>query len=315
MKHPIFLQPVFKEKIWGGTALRDIFHYKIPSQNTGECWAISAHPNGQSVVSAGEFKGLSLGELWGKYPGIFGRMKQGDFPLLTKILDANNDLSIQVHPNDENANNKETGNQGKTECWYIIHCEEDSEIILGHNAKTKEELINMIENKQWDRLLKRVKIKPGDFFYVPAGTIHSLGKGILVLETQQSSDSTYRVYDYDRVDSNGNLRELHLDKAIDVTIIPHELKESGCIVIKKDEATITKFVESEYFSVYKWEVNGVFSYTQNEKFQLASVIEGTGQIKTSEGTSLIKKGDHFILPFDLGDFEIKGNLELIVSHP
>lgn len=121
----------------------------------------------------------------------------------------------------------------------------------------------MIENKQWDSLLKRVKIKPGDFFYVPAGTIHSLGKGILVLETQQSSDSTYRVFDYDRVDSNGKLRELHLDKAIDVTIIPHELKESGYMVINKDEATITKFVDSEYFSVYKWEVNGSFSYSQN----------------------------------------------------
>lgn len=197
-------------------------------------------PSGQNVVSAGEYKGLSLGELWGKYPGIFGGMKQRDFPLLTKILDANNDLSIQVHPNDENANNKVTGMQGKTECWYIIHCEEDSEIVLGQYANTKEELINMIENKQWDRLLKRVKIKPGDFFYVPPGTIHSLGKGVLVLETQQSSDSTYRVYDYDRVDSNGNLRELHLDKAIDVTISPHELKESGYMVINKEEATITK---------------------------------------------------------------------------
>lgn len=114
------------------------------------------------------------------------------------------------------------------------------QIVLGHNANTKEELINMIENKQWDRLLKRVKIKPGDIFYVPAGTIHSLGKGVLVLETRQSSDSTYRVYDYDRVDSNGNLRELHLDKAIYVTIFPHKLKESGYMVINKEEATITK---------------------------------------------------------------------------
>ena len=157
-----------------------------------------------------------MGELWEKKREIFGGMKQESFPLLIKILDVTSDLSIQVHPGDEYAYTHENGELGKTECWYIIHCEENSEIVFGHNANTKEELINMIENKQWDRLLRREKIKPGDFFYVPAGTIHALCKGTLVLEIQQSSDTTYRVYDYDRVDKDGNLRELHLDKAIDV---------------------------------------------------------------------------------------------------
>ena len=142
------------------------------------------------------------------------------FPLLTKILDANTNLSVQVHPDDAYADLHENGELGKTECWYIIDCKEDAEIIYGHNAKTKAEFTEMIENGEWSPLLRRVKIKPGDFFYVPSGTIHALGEGTVVLETQQSSDATYRLYDYDRVDQKGQLRELHIDKSIAVTTIP-----------------------------------------------------------------------------------------------
>lgn len=315
MKQPIFLTPLFQERIWGGTKLRTEFDYNIESELTGECWAVSAHPNGQSIVSQGPYKGKKLGELWQEHRELFGNMEGNVFPLLTKILDANNDLSIQVHPNDEYANEHENGELGKTECWYVIDCEDDAEIIYGHTAKTKKQFVEMIESGDWNGLLNRVKVKPGDFFYVPSGTIHALCSGVLILETQQSSDTTYRVYDYDRVDQNGDKRELHILKSIDVTTIPHE----DISVIPKVEqnkgATITTFVKEHYFSVYKWEIKDSAALYQDKPFLICSVLNGSGEIVTDEGSFLIEKGNHFILPAGLGNFEVKGNVELIVSHP
>ncbi|MEH7380536.1 mannose-6-phosphate isomerase, class I [Bacillus sp. JJ1533] len=315
MKQPIFLTPQFQERIWGGTKLRTEFGYPIESDLTGECWAVSAHPNGQSTVSQGLYEGKTLGELWKEQRELFGNMEGDVFPLLTKILDANNDLSIQVHPNDAYANEHENGELGKTECWYVIDCKDDAEIIYGHTAQTKEQFIEMIENGEWNQLLSRVKVKPGDFFYVPSGTIHALCSGVLILETQQSSDTTYRVYDYDRVDQNGLKRELHIQKSIDVSTIPHEDATVKPSVENIPGATITTFVNEQYFSVYKWEVEGSASFQQDKTFLICSVLNGSGGIVTNEGTYLIEKGNHFILPAGLGNFELKGNLELIVSHP
>ncbi|MCC3356838.1 mannose-6-phosphate isomerase, class I [Bacillus sp. REN16] len=315
VKQPIFLTPQFQERIWGGTKLRTEFGYPIESDLTGECWAVSAHPNGQSVVKQGPYEGKSLGELWKEQRELFGNMEGDVFPLLTKILDANNDLSIQVHPNDEYANKHENGELGKTECWYVIDCKDDAEIIYGHTAQTKEQFIEMIENGEWNQLLSRVKVKPGDFFYVPSGTIHALCSGVLILETQQSSDTTYRVYDYDRADQSGNKRELHIQKSIDVTTIPHEDARVMPIVEQIQGATITTFVKEHYFSVYKWDIKDTASFQQDKPFLICSVLKGAGEIATEEGSFSIEKGSHFILPAELGDFKIKGNVELIVSHP
>ena len=143
---------------------------------------------------------MSLGQLWNNHRELFGDI-EGLFPSSTKILDANRDLSVQVHPNDEYARINENGELGKTECWYVIDCKEGAEIIYGHHAKTKDELVEMVEQEEWDKLLQRVKVKPGDFFFVPSGTVHAIGEGILILETQQNSDTTYRLYDYNRRDS------------------------------------------------------------------------------------------------------------------
>lgn len=280
---PLFLKPVFKERIWGGTALKE-FGYSLPSDKTGECWAISAHPNGPSEVENGPFAGKTLDKLWKESPEIFGNPQGEVFPLLTKILDANMDLSVQVHPDDTYAMANENGELGKTECWYIIDCKEDADMIFGHNANTKEELVEQIEEGNWNELLRRVKIKPGDFFYVPSGTIHALCEGTLVLETQQSSDTTYRVYDYDRRDDQGNLRDLHLDKAIDVTAVPHQDSKSVPKVEKRDDAEITAFVQSEFFSVYKWDVKGSAAFNFEDKYLLLSVIKGEGSL-THNGES------------------------------
>lgn len=311
---PLFLQPVFKERIWGGTTLHTEFGYDIPSKHTGECWAISAHPNGPSLIENGPYAGMGLDELWNKHPELFGNPNKKVFPLLTKILDANQDLSVQVHPDDAYAQAHENGELGKTECWYIIDCKADAYIIFGHNAKTKEELGKQIEDGKWDELLRKVKIKPGDFFYVPSGTIHALCEGTLVLETQQSSDTTYRVYDYNRRDAAGNLRELHLEQAIDVTAVPHQDQLSVPAVKKGDNATITTYVDSDFFSVYKWDVSGKTSFSSDDDYLLLSVIKGEGRLLHDGKKYDLKKGMHLIIPFGFGDFELDGSCELIVSQ-
>lgn len=314
MTEPLFLQPVFQERIWGGTALRDQFGYDIPSDNTGECWAISAHPNGPSVVKNGKFAGKTLAELWEKQPELFGNYDSKVFPLLTKILDANADLSVQVHPDDEYAAKHENGELGKTECWYIIDCKEGAELIYGHTAQTKEEFVQLINENKWDQLLRRVKIKPGDFFYVPSGTIHALGEGTLVLETQQSSDTTYRLYDYDRLGQDGKPRELHIEQSIAVSTIPHQDATFTPEVTSIDGAEMIKFIEAEYFTVYKWNIHGVAEFTQDQPFMLFSVLDGNATLKVNQETYEIKKGDHFILPYGIGNFQIDGTATLIVSH-
>lgn len=158
MNEPLFFKPVFKERIWGGTALRS-FGYDIPSEITGECWAFSAHPHGQSIVKNGSLAGKNLEELWENHHELFGNIEGDRFPLLTKILDANQDLSVQVHPNDDYAKVHENGELGKTECWYIIDCQEGAEIIFGHHANTKDELTTMIAENKWDELLNKVPVK------------------------------------------------------------------------------------------------------------------------------------------------------------
>lgn len=221
MSEPYFLKPVFHEKIWGGTKLHDDFGYDIPSDHTGECWAISAHPHGPATVENGPYAGMTLDQVWAQHRDVFGNAKGDVFPLLTKILDASEDLSVQVHPDDAYAAEHEH-ELGKTECWYVIAAEPGATMIYGHHAKTREQLAEWINNGEWDKLLRRVPVKAGDFLYVPSGTIHAVGKGIMVLETQQSSDTTYRLYDWDRVDkTTGKKRELHLQQSIDTTNVPH----------------------------------------------------------------------------------------------
>ena len=313
MSEPLFLQSVMQEKSWGGTHLRDVFGYEIPSDHVGEYWAISAHPNGVSTVKNGRYAGQTLDVLYAEHRELFGNRQEPIFPLLTKILDANDWLSVQVHPDDAYGLEHE-GELGKTECWYIIAAEPGAEIIYGHNAKSKEELRQQIESKDWENLLTKVPVKAGDFFYVPSGTMHAIGAGIMVLETQQSSDTTYRVYDFDRKDDQGNLRELHLEKSIDVLTIG-EPANSRPVTTKVDDLKSTLLVASDFFAVYKWEISGKADFEKTADYSLFSVLDGQGSLKVDGQDYDIAKGSHFILPSDVQAWEIKGNLELIVSHP
>ena len=313
MSEPLFLQSVMQEKSWGGTHLRDVFGYDIPSDHVGEYWAISAHPNGVSTIKNGRYAGQTLDVLYAEHRELFGNRQEPVFPLLTKILDANDWLSVQVHPDDAYGLEHE-GELGKTECWYIIAAEPGAEIIYGHNAKSKEELRQQIESKDWENLLTKVPVKAGDFFYVPSGTMHAIGAGIMVLETQQSSDTTYRVYDFDRKDDQGNLRELHLEKSIDVLNIG-EPANSRPVTTKVDDLKSTLLVASDFFAVYKWEISGKADFEKTADYSLFSVLDGQGSLKVDGQDYDIAKGSHFILPSDVETWQIKGELELIVSHP
>ncbi|MCL2112594.1 MAG: mannose-6-phosphate isomerase, class I [Streptococcaceae bacterium] len=314
MKEPLFLDSVLQEKIWGGNHLKE-FGYDLPSDKVGEYWAISAHPHGVSTIANGEFKGQKLDELYATHRELFGNSEKEVFPLLTKILDANDWLSVQVHPDDEYGQ-KHEGELGKTECWYIISAEPDAEIIYGHNAKSREELAEMIKAGDWENLLRKVKVKTGDFFHVPSGTMHAIGSGIVILETQQSSDTTYRVYDFDRRDDQGNLRELHIQQSIDVLNIPgNQVPENQVKTEHFAEAELTTLVKSDFFDVYKWVINGSHNFKKTAPYTLVSVLDGKGQISVSGKLYPLTKGNHFILPSTVENWALSGNMELIASNP
>ena len=310
MKQPLFMQPVLQEKMWGGTKLRDIYGYEIPSDHTGECWAISAHPDGIGKITNGEYAGIGLDVLYQTHPELFGNPSSPVFPLLTKIIDAADALSVQVHPDDVYGMAHE-GELGKTECWYVIDADEGAEIIYGHNALSKEAFVEMVQDGKWNELLRYVPVKRGDFFFVPSGTIHAIGAGITILETQQSSNTTYRVYDFDRVEQNGQPRELHIQQSIAVTTFPHVDAVNNFDV----NETVTTFIESEYFNVYKWDVAETFTYKQTAPYTLVSVLEGEGVLEVAGESYAIMKGMHFILPNGITDVTVNGNFEMLVSTP
>lgn len=316
-QQPIFLQPVFQERIWGGQKLQTEFHYDIPYQHTGEAWVISAHPNGPSVIKNGPLAGKTLKDAWEAYGELFHKAVDNDeaYPLLVKILDAANDLSVQVHPDDTYAREVENQPYGKTECWYVLSADEGAEIIFGHHAKTKEELQTMVADGKWDTLLRRVPVQAGDFVYVPSGTIHAIGKGIVILETQQSSDITYRVYDYDRTDAAGNKRELHLDAAVEVTTVPHQTPNYNQVETKEDGLTARQLVSEKYFTVYHWQLDGETEQVRQADFLQISVITGEVTVTIDGQTFAVVKGDHFIIPATVDRFGFTGTAECIVSYP
>lgn len=313
---PIFLEPVFQERIWGGRKLQQTYGYELPYEKTGEAWVISAHANGPSTVKEGPFAGKTLAELWKNHGELFNKGKENDedYPLLVKVLDANDDLSVQVHPNDQFAREVEHEPYGKTECWYVLDAKPGASIVYGHHANSQKELEQMMDGGKWDQLLERKEVKPGDFYYVPSGTIHAIGEGILILEIQQSSDITYRVYDYDRTDDTGQQRKLHLEQAKKVTTVPHltpSLDQSKETIEGLINETLVK---AEYFSVYHWTLTDQASLQMTENFLQMSVIEGQATLQIQDMSVTIQKGDHFILPFGVKDFELSGEAELIVSH-
>ena len=219
IREPFLLSPAAKNNLWGGSRLNDDFSKNIPMYPLAETWECSTHPSGVSTVESGEFKGLSLRQVLSDHPEFLGthpRIK-GELPILVKLIDAKKDLSVQVHPTDDYAKIHENGSLGKTEMWYVLDASRDAQLIYGfHHDLDRKTLLKSLEDGTVEKYLQRVPVKKDDVFFIPAGTVHAIGKGCLIAEVQQSSDLTYRLYDYGRIGSDGKPRALHIEKALDV---------------------------------------------------------------------------------------------------
>ena len=305
----LMLEPVFKQMIWGGSRLKDDFGYDIPGDNTGECWAISAHPNGDCTLANTEYKGKTLSWLWENHRELFGNVEGDRFPLLIKIIDAKADLSIQVHPDDVYAREHENGSLGKMECWYILDAEENGTIVIGHNAKDHKEVEDMINGKRWGEFIREVPVKKGDFFQINPGCVHAIKGGTLILETQQNSDITYRVYDYDRL-QDGKPRALHVQQSIDVIEAPFVPSSTEYENVEVDGADVEKLVTCPCYTVCKAVVKESATFNWNQPFVNVSIVEGEGTI---DGVS-VKKGSHLIVPAGYGSMEVQGNMMMIYSY-
>lgn len=311
----IFLEPVFHEKIWGGRELADDWGYKIPDGPIGECWAISAHPNGDCKVVGGTFGGKHLSEIWKEHREVFGTVPDGrggeaeQFPLLVKILDAKDDLSVQVHPDDEYAEKNENGSLGKKECWYVLGCKEGGTIIVGQKAKDAAEFQQMVDEGRWSELLNEVPIHEGDFFQIDPGTIHAIKGGTVILETQQSSDVTYRVYDYDRKQADGTTRPLHIEQSIECVDFDQKPVESGAVTTPIIGG-IQHLADTDRYLVDLIHVNGEKVFSAIPTFRCVSVIEGEGTVASVK----VNRGTHFIIPAAFGDVDCSGTMKLIVSR-
>lgn len=308
-KEILFLKPVFKKTIWGGDRLGKEFGYSEAGCGVGECWAISAHANGDCEVSTGAYGGMTLSSLWNTHHELFGAVEGDQFPLLIKIIDAKDDLSIQVHPDDTYAKVHENGSLGKTECWYILDCAEDATIVIGHHARNREEMAQMIADKRWSEFIREIPVKKGDFFQINPGCIHAIKGGTLILETQQSSDITYRVYDYDRL-TDGKPRELHIEKSLDVVTVPFAENKTSPQVQKQEGSTITRLVECKYYTVEKLDIDIRYVLSGKDRFVNVSILSGEGTI---DGIP-VKKGTHCIIPAGYGSVVFAGQMSVVISY-
>ena len=303
----LLLEPALKDMLWGGTKLSE-FGYDLPSDTVGECWGISAHPHGDCIVQEGPFKGMPLSRLYEEHRELFGPVNSDRFPLLVKIIDAKQDLSVQVHPDDEYAREHENGSLGKTECWYVLDAAPNATIIIGHNAKTKSEAERMVREGRFSEFLREIPVHKGDFFVIEPGVVHSIKAGTLILETQENSDITYRFYDYDRV-RNGVKRELHIDRSLDVIVCPFRETELHPVITRIGSSEIETLVSISDFTVDRITVDGNLTLDSGDTFVNLSVTDGDGTI---DGVP-IRKGSHLIVPYGYGNYELSGKMEVFRS--
>ncbi|MFA5686693.1 MAG: type I phosphomannose isomerase catalytic subunit [Bacilli bacterium] len=311
LPHILKLKPHFEETLWGGNNLKKEFNFKVETNQLGEVWLISAHPSGESRLINTYFKSKTLSYVYQNYKQLFSNERGSKFPLLVKFIDAKKDLSVQVHPNDEYALKHEK-QKGKSEAWIILNKAPNTRILIGHNAKTKEELTSLINKKNWDELLTYRELNKHEIINIPSGTVHAICEGTTLLEIQQSSDVTYRLYDYDRLDKNNNLRPLHLEKAIDVINVPHEHEKIQYLPTKQNYNEIHKLLLTKYFSISSLKVNEKYRFINNKsKYYLVVILDGVGKIAQFKA----KKGDSFIVTSLSKTVLFQGDLNLIIAKP
>lgn len=310
------LKPACKDYLWGGTRLKEQYGKDCDMNPLAETWELSAHPDGESIIAGGVYDGLTFSqyieqcgkEILGKNAAAFEK-----FPVLIKFIDAKNPLSIQVHPSDEFALDIE-GEYGKTEMWYVMDCEEDSFLYFGVNQEiSKEDFCRRINNNTVTEVLNKVPVKKGDVFFIESGTIHAIGAGILICEIQQNSNTTYRVYDYARKDAQGNLRELHIEKALAVSnLSPVKANKWNDDIHKTGDAEHKLLASCKYFTTEHFVCKGKTEFVSDEStFISVVVLDGNGILKDKDTEISFQKGDSLFIPANAGKIILEGNCEWI----
>lgn len=315
---PMLLKPVGKDYLWGGIRLKNEYNKEIDMYPLAETWECSTHPDGSSIVTNGEFEGISLAEVIKQHPEYLGvkAQEKSELPIMIKFIDAKKNLSVQVHPSDAYALMNEHQN-GKTEMWYVLDAEKDAELIYGFAHPVTDEIINSaVQKNDLAKHLQRVPVKKGDVFYIPAGVIHAIGKGILIAEIQENSNVTYRVYDYNRIDKNGLKRELHIDKALEVlNMKPSDIvkQKSRCVHYYKG-CSRELLCRCKYFETERIQTTSQVDFSVTESsFQVLLCLEGMGVLtveKEREGI-ILKKGDCVFIPANTGRCHVIGCANLL----
>lgn len=314
------LKPTIKETLWGGRRLIDDFGMQTDGDNAAEAWLLSCHRDGPSYAVGGEYDGMTLDAIIKKEGrAVLGTHCSGinGFPVLIKIIDARDRLSVQVHPGDEYARRVENEN-GKTEAWFVLSADDGAELIYGVNRDmTRESFAASIEDGTLLENVNRVKVKPGDTVFIPSGMLHAIGAGILLAEVQQSSNTTYRVFDYDRRDRNGNRRELHVKKAVDVVTLtktdadfsPEGEERRLCGAAKR------LLTHCEYFSMTELKVDGTFEdIADGSSFVSLVVLDGSGEISANGKTYAVKKGSSVFVPASFGKYALSGKFTALETR-
>lgn len=310
---PLKMRPCYKEYLWGGGRLKREFHKADAPEVTAESWELSCHPDGLSLTE----DGTSLAQLGGKdHDGFWGRACPiGGFPLMVKLIDANRDLSIQVHPSDETTL---PGEHGKAEMWYIVDCAPQAFLYLGFSRKiSREEFLRRAEDGTVCQVLNRVPVARGDVFYILPGTIHAIGAGILIAEIQQSSNTTFRVYDYRRRDADGKTRPLHLERAAEVVnydpVVPEECRSNSGAFFPA--FSMREMFSCRYFRAYRLDIHTAADLRcGGQSFQHLLCVEGRGSITAGGRKYPFWKGDSYFLPAALGEYRISGTCRMLLSR-
>ena len=301
MNYPIKFTPILKEKIWGGNKLKNILHKKSNAENLGESWEISGVAGDISVVENGILKGNSLNKLLKDYKGklIGGKVYEqfgAEFPLLIKFIDAKTALSVQLHPNDELAKQRHNS-FGKTEMWFIMQADKGANINVGFkNSISKEVYLEYLNQGKITEILNFEEVKKGDSFFINTGKVHAIGAGVLLAEIQQTSDITYRIYDWDRKDSEGNSRELHTDQALDA--IDFERKDDFKLQYKKAQNKSSTVASCEYFTTNFLPVRGevVKDYRHLDSFVIYMCVSGEAEVEIDGNTEHFQQGQTLLIP-------------------
>lgn len=307
------LKPAFKDYIWGGTRLRDEYGKDCDYDKVAESWELSCHKDGASVVDGGEFDGLTLAQYIEKEgKSVLGTNCERfeNFPILIKLIDAKDNLSVQVHPDNEYAMRVE-GEYGKTEMWYVVDCDEGATLLYGFKKEiSKDEFAQRIADNTLLEVTNAVPVKKGDVFFIQSGTLHAIGKGILIAEIQQNSNTTYRIYDYGRVGKDGKPRELHVEKAKDVTVLGPAKAYPETPVEQYDGYTSKLLSKCEYFTTYRIDVETKAELEADDKsFNSILVLEGEPTV----GGVKAKKGDSVFISADEGKYAVEGKCQFVLT--